>query len=102
MKISEMMKMKKEKIQNKKKKKENPKNQNQKEKMLNNLEKLKKNQNAKTNDLSGFILYLIFSLIEIFINVFKEYLKTKKFQSIIFFALFKEKTLTNLFFSSCL
>ena len=59
MKISEKMKMmNKEKmmIQNKK---ENKRNQNQKEKIPNQLEKLKKNQNVKINDLNGFILLSI-------------------------------------------
>lgn len=60
MKISEMKKMtKKEKMKNQNKK-ENKRNQNQKERIPNHQEKLKKSQNAKTNDLSGFILYLIY------------------------------------------
>jgi len=62
MKILEMKKMmKKEKTKNQNKK-ENKRNQNQKERMPNNQEKLKRSQNAKTNDLSGFILYSIYLL----------------------------------------
>lgn len=62
MKILEMKKMmKKDKTKNQNKK-ENKKNQNQKERMPSNQEKLKKSQNAKTNDLSGFILYSIYLL----------------------------------------
>lgn len=62
MKILEMKKMmKKEKTKNQNKK-ENKKNQNQKERMPSNQEKLKKSQNAKTNDLPGFILYFIYLL----------------------------------------
>lgn len=68
-KISEKMKMmnkEKMKIQNKK---ENQRNQNQKEKIPSQLEKLKKNQNVKINDLYGFIIHLFFSYDQLLTHV---------------------------------
>lgn len=59
MKISEMKKMMKKEKKKNQNKKENQRNQNQKEKMLNKPEKLKKSQNARTNDLFIWIYSLL-------------------------------------------